>query len=242
MLDWLRRPPREGETIELGDRALPLAIRRHDRARRMTLRLAPDGSEVRVTIPRWGRSADARAFAQSRADWLAAQLDRLPAAPRLEPGAMLSFRGESLRLVHSSAARRAPMLRDGELHVGGAIESLPQRLERWLRREALALSREDLQHYCTRARVTAPRLMLTSARRRWGSCSAKGTIRINWRLVMAPDAIRRSVIAHEVAHLVHFDHSPRFHALLDEIYEGDIATANRWLKREGAALNQWFTQ
>jgi len=82
--------------------------------------------------------------------------------------------------------------------------------------------------------------MLSNARRRWGSCAATGAIRINWRLVMAPDAVRRSVVAHEVAHLVHFDHSPRFHALLGELFEGDIKAANLWLKREGRGLYQPF--
>jgi predicted metal-dependent hydrolase len=53
---------------------------------------------------------------------------------------------------------------------------------------------------------------------------------------MAPDAVRRSVVAHEVAHLVHFDHGRAFHALLAELYEGDLAAADRWLKREGRAL------
>jgi hypothetical protein len=53
---------------------------------------------------------------------------------------------------------------------------------------------------------------------------------------MAPDAVRRSVVAHEVAHLVHFDHSPRFHAFLERIFEGDIDAANRWLKAHGRGL------
>ena len=57
---------------------------------------------------------------------------------------------------------------------------------------------------------------------------------------MAPDFVRRSVVAHEVAHLVHFDHSPRFHALLDDLFEGSIEEANLWLKREGRKLYAAF--
>ena len=57
---------------------------------------------------------------------------------------------------------------------------------------------------------------------------------------MAPDAVRRSVVAHEVAHLVHFDHSREFHALLARLFEGDVAEANRWLKAEGRSLYAWF--
>ncbi|MEM8725649.1 MAG: M48 family metallopeptidase, partial [Pseudomonadota bacterium] len=63
---------------------------------------------------------------------------------------------------------------------------------------------------------------------------------INWRLVQAPDHVRRSVVAHEVAHLVHFDHSPAFHALLSDIYEHDIKVADRWLKQHGRSLYSSF--
>ena len=69
MIDWLKRDPREAPTVMVGDRPLPLVVRRLHNARRMTLRLAPDGSEVRISIPRWGRTAEALDFARSRADW-----------------------------------------------------------------------------------------------------------------------------------------------------------------------------
>ena len=65
-------------------------------------------------------------------------------------------------------------------------------------------------------------------------------MRINWRLVQAPDFVRRSVVAHEVAHLVHFDHSPAFHTLLARIYEADLAAADRWLKQQGRSLYASF--
>jgi len=65
-------------------------------------------------------------------------------------------------------------------------------------------------------------------------------VRINWRLIMAPDMVRRSVVAHEVAHLAHFDHSPRFKAHLGSLFEGDLAEADRWLKREGRSLYAHF--
>ena len=53
---------------------------------------------------------------------------------------------------------------------------------------------------------------------------------------MAPDEVRRSVVAHEVAHLAHFDHSPAFHAELGRLFEGDLAAADRWLKDHGRTL------
>lgn len=222
--------------ITLAGRALPLVIRRHAQARQMTMRLAPDGSEVRVSIPRWGRVGEATAFAKVRIDWLEARLAELPVPQAIAPGITVPYCGRQLTLVHDAKAARRPLLVDDTLVMGGPPEQLSRRLKLWLDAEARRLLTEDLAFYCARADKPVPRLMLSSAQRRWGSCAHSGAIRINWRLVMASDHVRRSVVAHEVAHLTHFDHSPRFYALLGRIYEGDMALANRWLKREGRSL------
>ncbi|MBF7014058.1 DUF45 domain-containing protein [Novosphingobium resinovorum] len=236
MLDWLRRDPREELVVEVGDRALPVVVRHLDRARRMTMRLAPDGSEVRISVPRWTRTAEAVAFAQSRRDWLAKQLAALPAAAPMADGTTITFRGDALAVVHDITAPRRPVVDDGELRLGGPADSLAPRVLRWLQTEAKDLLAADLAEYCERAAQPCPALGLSSAQRRWGSCAHDGTIRINWRLIMAPDPVRRSVVAHEVAHLVHFDHSPAFHHVLKTIFEGSIHEANRWLKAHGRSL------
>ncbi|WP_432787686.1 M48 family metallopeptidase [Novosphingobium rhizosphaerae] len=248
MIDWLRRlpepPPKpalpQPHTVKVAGRNLPVEIRRLPQARRMTLRLAHDGSAARISIPTWARTADAVAFVRDRADWLAAQLERLPPPAQLAPGTALPFRGDVLTVAWDARHPRRPVVDDGQLLVGGPAEQLAGRVERWLAAEALRLCAADLAHYCARAGLPVPRLALSNAKRRWGSCASDGSIRINWRLIMAPDAVRRSVVAHEVAHLVHFDHSPAFHALLGQLFEGSVAAANRWLKAEGRGLYRLF--
>src|SRR3546814_8044146 len=76
-------------------------------------------------------------------------------------------------------------------------------------------------------------------RSRWGSCTHDGDLRYSWRLVMAPDHVRRATVAHEVAHLRHMDHGAAFHALVDELHDGDVAAARGWLRREGRALHRY---
>lgn len=239
--DWLRRGGEQPPLIDIAGRSLPVAIRRVARARRLTMRLAPDGSEVRISIPQWTRTAEALAFARSRESWLAERLAALPPRPEVGPGALFPYRGEMLAIDHDPRARRKPERIETGLRLGGPVETLSPRIRRWLQAEALDHATADLVHYCRLAGLTEPRLALSDARRRWGSCSARGTIRINWRLVMAPDFVRRSVVAHEVTHLIHFDHGPGFHATLAELYEGSIAEADRWLRREGTGLHGWFT-
>ena len=239
MIDWLRREITD-PVICLGETELPIAIRRHASARSMTLRLSPDGNEVRVTLPRWGRTRDAIAFAESRRDWLASQLARIPQSGPVIDGTILAYRGAPLTLAWNPRAARKPGLNGSELVVGGPEHRLAQRTQRWLEDEALRLVACDLATYCTAADVPVPPLRLSRAQRRWGSCSSRGTVRINWRLVQAPDHVRRSVVAHEVVHLIHFDHSAAFHRLLAQIFEGELAEADAWLKREGRNLYAMF--
>lgn len=236
MIDWLLKRENQNPQVEVAGRVLPVVLRRNAQARRMTMRLAPDGSEVRITLPRWGRSAEALEFAEKRKGWIAGQLAAVPEPVSFDATSTLPYRGDALPIRHDPVASRRVKLVEGEVHLGGPTESLAPRLKRWLENEARTLLEEDLAFYCARADRPTQRLMLSNAQRRWGSCARDGTIRINWRLVMAPDMVRRSVVAHEVAHLVHFDHSPAFHTMLDELYEHDIRAANRWLKRNGRQL------
>lgn len=243
MIDWLRRAPVDpaaDPVIELAGREVPVAIRRHPRARQMTLRLAPDGSAVAVTIPRWGRREDALAFARSRTAWLEAQLADCRAPEPLAHGDTIMFRGQAVRIDWSATNRRTPLLAGDILRCGGPEGHLSARVQRWLEHEARALLTADLAHYCARAGLAAPELRLARARRRWGSCSSTGTVRINWRLVQAPDTVRRSVVAHEVAHLLHFDHSPRFHRCLAELFGDGLDHAEAWLRRHGRTLYALF--
>lgn len=235
MIDWLRRDPGD-MSVTVGDTQLPLDIRRHPTAKRMVLRLSDDGSCVRVTLPRWGRTVDAIAFAESRAEWLAGQIAKRPAPHCVEPGSTLPFRGESLTIAWDVDLPRKPRLKPSHIHLGGPRETLPSRLQRWLKAEAREALAEDLEHYSQRAALPTPDFALSSARRRWGSCSSSGTVRLNWRLIMAPDTVRRSVVAHETAHRIHFDHSPAFHQLLGELFEEDLQVADRWLKQHGRSL------
>lgn len=239
MIDWLRRDPSDPRIL-LDGQELPVAIRRHPRARRMTLRLAPDGAEVRMTLPRWGRTAEALAFAESRREWLVAQLVKCARAAPPTAGGTLAYRGQTLTIGWMATLPRKPALAESEIRLGGPEHGLAARLQRWLEAEALRLMSDDLRDYCAVAGRPLPALALSRAQRRWGSCSGSGTVRINWRLVQAPDFVRRSVVAHEVAHLVHFDHSLAFHALLGRLYDDDLAAADRWLKQHGRSLYAAF--
>ena len=130
-------------------------------------------------------------------------------------------------------------LDDEALTLGGPRETVGRRVERWLKGEALALMERESRDIAARAGLAVGRVGVGDPRSRWGSCTATGDLRYSWRLVMAPAHVRRATVAHEVAHLRHMDHGPDFHALVDELHDGDVAAARGWLRREGRGLHRY---
>jgi predicted metal-dependent hydrolase len=223
--------------IHLDGGSYPLQLRRSKQARSIIVSADTVKGVVRLTVPTYASEAQALRFAQSKSDWLNARFaEAIPPVP-VEDGSQIAFLGEPCIIRWSPEFARAPRRVEDEIRLGGPAEHVEARVLRWLKVQARTIFAEDLEFYCTRAGTDLPRLAVGDARRRWGSCSGRKSIRLSWRLVMAPPHVRRSVVAHEVAHLTHMDHSPRFYALLDEIFESDRRTADRWLKNHGRGLH-----
>jgi predicted metal-dependent hydrolase len=229
-------PPPKPTQMVVDGQTVTVAIRRHAQSRSMRLRYDAGEQAVRITIPTWATEREAMALAHGHRDWIARQMERAVPPQILADGAQLMLYGRAVRIEWRADHRRTPFLTDTILQVGGAAESLAPRVLRWLQAEAKRTYANDLAFYCARAGVSVPNLSIGDARSRWGSCSTRGGIRMNWRLIMAPPDVRQSVIAHEVAHLSHMDHSPRFYAHLDAVFDGDRRQCDAWLKAHGRDL------
>ncbi len=235
--DWRSDP-----VVDVEGEAVPVRIRRTAQARRISMRADVVKREIRITMPPYAPTRAALDFVAEKKQWLAARLHSAPAAAPLGPGGTVAVAGEPHHIVWNGSASRTVRLVEGaegcELHLGGPEDLVEARIIRWLKAEARRQFTDDIAHYCARAGERTPRLSLGDPRSRWGSCSSRGTISLSWRLVMAPSYVRRSVIAHEVAHMRHMDHSRAFYAWLDTLYEGDRKAADRWLKMHGTALQR----
>ncbi|NDU87373.1 MAG: M48 family metallopeptidase, partial [Ferrovum sp.] len=125
------------------------------------------------------------------------------------------------------------------LWLNTSIDRLESALIQWYSAQALPLYQERVAFFARQLGLTAtPSVALSNARQRWGSCSSAGRIRLNWRLLKATSAEMDYVIAHEVAHLKHMNHSPRFWATVAQLYP-DFQEARRSL-RQHTALYQQF--
>ena len=214
-------------------------IVRHPRARGYKLSVDPASGRARLTVPARAALKPALAWARSKGDWIAEQRARLPAPRPFVEGAVLPVAGRDLLLVREDGSRRA-LLHDGDrLLIAGPAETVARRVEAWLKRAALELLAAETREYAAKAGVAIAQVAVGDAKGRWGSCASSGTIRYSWRLLLAPAHVRRATVAHEVAHRVHMNHGPHFHALVARLFEGDPAEARAWLRAHGASLHRF---
>lgn len=215
----------------------PVDIVRHPRARRTRLSIDPASGRVRLTLPpRVSESAGLR-WAQTQQGWIDAQRARLPQPRPFVPGGTVSFDDRLLTIDWRADAPRRVVFDGDRLIVGGPHEALNRRLLAWMKRQALAVLSAETAEYAALAGVKVSAVSVGDPRGRWGSCSSSGAIRYSWRLMLAPAWVRRATVAHEVAHRVHMNHGPDFHALVAKLYATDPTPARQWLRREGAALH-----
>ncbi len=210
---------------------------RHAGARKARLSFDSRTGKARLTIPKRASAKQALAWAAGHAEWLATQRARLPVPRPFVDGAQIPFGDGTLTIAWTPGASRVVRREGDRLLLAGPAETIARRVETWLKREALRLLSEDSAHYAALAGVTISKVTVGDARGRWGSCASSGVIRYSWRLVLAPEAVRRATAAHEVAHRIHMNHAPAFHALVAQLYGRDPAAERAWLRAHGAALH-----
>ena len=217
----------------------PIEIRPMKSAKRLRLRFDEASGSLRLTCPaRMSRRA-ALAWALDQRQWIEAQLARaLPAEP-FEAGAVIPVEGADTLIVWSEREPRTPRLMSRELRCGGSSPTgLARRVEAFLKRQAIETMSREVAEFATTAGAAATSVSIGDAGTRWGSCSAQGRIRLNWRLILAPPQARRYVVAHEVAHLKHLNHGADFKALEARLFGPGLAEAKATLRDVGPRLRR----
>ena len=230
------RHPQATREILLGSCLVAYAFRRGKR-RTIGFSVGPDG--LTVTAPGWAPLRDVDTALREKSDWIVRKLGEMrERGERMETaritwhdGTVLPFLGAPLRVVldprHTFAAAGAHLVAAGADDDGGdggkvgqtlyvplphtaTPEQIRDAVQAWLMRQAKALFTERLNHFAPQLQVHWRRMALSNAGTRWGSASADGSIRLNWRLIHTKMAVIDYVVAHELSHLRVMDHSPRF--------------------------------
>jgi predicted metal-dependent hydrolase len=222
-----------------------VTLKRIAAARRFTLRVRTATRDVVLTMPPRSSIASARAFAERHAAWVGVRLDRLPEPMPFGPGESVPLRGVMHRIVHRPHQRGTVSIEmpssDAQgkslpiLCVCGDSVHIARRVQDFLIREAKRDLEAAVARHARKLNVTPRKISLRDPTSRWGSCSSSGSLNFSWRLIMAPSFVLDYLAAHEVAHLLHMNHSAPFWKNVAKLSR-DVDAAESWLKTHGAGL------
>lgn len=235
-----RDPPVSPENFLLvGGRRIPLVVLRSSRARRYLLALRPDGS-ARLTIPRRGSAREGRQFAECNSEWLAGQIEKLsrcrPAPAQWLPGTEIMFRGETVKIEAAmNGGRNAVRFASEIITVPHACDDLRPWIVRHLWHLASSEFRPRVFEFAAQHQLSVHRVTVRNQRSRWGSCSRRATISLNWRLIQTPPFVRDYIILHELMHLRQMNHSARYWREVESVCP-DYQVAEQWLKQHASLL------
>ena len=224
-----------------------VALKRVSGARRFTLRVRSATRDVVLTMPPRSSLSSAREFVERHAAWIGARLNRLPSPVPFESGAVLPLRGVNHVILHQPDKRGNVWIEAG---VAVSLEAenvicvacdaahVSRRVRDFLQREARKDLDAAVRKHTSAIGVAARRVTIRDTVSRWGSCSASGALNFSWRLVLAPPFVLDYLAAHEVAHLMHLNHSPKFWTIARRL-SPDTDRAEAWLKAHGASLHRF---
>ncbi|MFM1746969.1 MAG: hypothetical protein RLZZ188_635 [Verrucomicrobiota bacterium] len=246
LLGLFTRAPGTTVPVAPGPRPAPppapapgIVLERSARARHYRLTLRRDGTAV-ATVPAGGSEREALRFVEQHRGWLERARERQRRRPRSAEiwvvGTHVLWRGEMTEVRVAAAGERPQVcLASDVFRVPRLDGDLRPTLEAHFARRARVELPARAWELAATAGVDVRAVTVRNQRSRWGSCSANGTISLNWRLVQTPDAVRDYVIHHELMHLREMNHSDRFWARVAEVCPG-WRDAETWIRRNGSLV------
>ena len=222
--------------VYAGSPPIEVVLKRSARARRLSLRVSRLDGRVTLSLPEGFPEGEAVAFAEEKADWIRSHLSAALAAKSVHIGGSIPVEGRQ-RTITKSSDRQFAIGQD-YIAVPGGETRVALRLRAYLKQIASQKLRFASDHYAKTVGQSYQQITLRDTKSRWGSCTAQGNLMYSWRLIMAPPEVLTYVAAHEVAHLVHMDHSPSFWSLVDQLYPG-YKDPRKWLRDNGAELHRY---
>jgi len=214
--------------IKIND--IPILIQKSVRAKRIALKQQISGTLVLV-VPKYCPVWMATAFAKSQKAWIMAHAAHPPKRTTFSPGMVIEIVGQPLTLAQGKPSH----IQDGTLYLSGDLEFFHRRTCDYAKKMLLPFIQQEVTKLTQILGVSAKHITLRNTSSRWGSCSNTHNLSFCWKIAFAPLYVIQYLVAHEVAHLVHMNHSPAFWAVVDDLTP-HRKVAEKWLKTNSRDL------
>lgn len=223
-------------TVTVLDQSLLVEGHVNPRAKKLRLRFHRNYKSLIVTLPSRASAKQAVAFVNSALPWIHKNMPAPEHLIRLKPGHEIPLTGKNpILLKHRPHPRLSVWEDETSLTLHCPEEHFEPYLTHYLKNKLRLILIDLIAQHCASLGVSYNRLYIRDSRTNWGCCSQKKNLSFSWRLIFAPHAVIDYVAAHEVAHLVEMNHSPKFWSHVEQLCPA-YKDHQRWLKTKGKVL------
>ncbi len=203
--------------------------------KRLTIRIDSKNAQAVLTIPKLCSKKRAYEFVLSKQDWIIEHLSKIPKTKDFEADETITLFGKPVKIIYVENSHKATYLENDTLYVSGDIVFLHRKVKDFIKKEAKKEFLRLSKSFAENINCKVANVQIKDTKSRWGSCSSLNNINYSWRIALAPECTIKYLIAHEVAHLKHKDHSYAFWRCVKELYAG-ASLGKNWLKANGNKL------
>ncbi len=225
-----------GKTFDIyQELGIDLIIKKSAQAKKLTLRIDSKERKPVLTLPKRYSQKKAIEFVSLHKSWIEECLQKLPPSKKFEPEESISLMGKKYILQHCPEKRCGAKIEEDKIIVSGAREFFHRRVCDFCKKTAAKELLKKTKQMAKKIGCHVNHVTIKDTKSRWGSCSSLDNINYNWRIVLAPEFVIDYLIAHEVSHLLHQNHSSDFWDCVYQLY-AKAPEGKEWLKAHGKEL------
>ena len=219
------------------DKKIPIKVRKNKLSKSYKLTFDKKDLCGLVSIPKYISFNNGFIFARDNINWIGSQLDVFLPLIIIKDGSKIKFLGKDKVIKFKISEKNYVENFDSQLIIFSKIESHSDVLKKWLKKTTIEHSKRYISEFSVNLNVTINKVKITNSYSYWGACNSKSEISINWRLLFCPENILEYIIAHELCHLIEFNHSKKFWQLVD-ITTRNRKFAQKWLKENNNYMHR----
>ena len=183
-----------------------------------------------VSIPKYVSFNEGLTFAKENADWIYKQFSSFSPLIFIENNSHILFEGRRKKIIFENSNTTKVFIENNKIIIKGNDNKHKILLRDWMKKRTLSILNNVIENYSKELKVDVKKIRLSSSYNYWGYCNSAGVISINWRLIFAPHSVMHYIVAHELSHLVEFNHSDKFWHQVESLCP-DYKKQIRWLKK-----------
>ena len=216
-----------------------IQLKKLKRARRLTLRICHITGEVKITTPLNIKMSSLKGFIDKNAPWILAQRKTIQSPIKIDAGTSIPMFGVEKQILVDHNCHDNYKISNQSLILPQTHLNVKKQIKSTLLQIAEDYFVETCNKYSQKLNTSFAQLSIRDPKSRWGSCSSQKRLMFSWRLIMAPNSVSSYVAAHEVAHLLHLNHSCDFWSIV-ELISPDYPAQRNWLRKNGRSLHKFI--